>query len=249
MVCCRSVARLGLAAAVIALAGCGAALIPDEEIAALAGTSTAGTGGDLLVLGIFGSGKSVDKADAITLPFGSLTYDYAIDFLEDGMSVEPDGDTWDELTLDGSAELVVDLPNFTADRTLGVCFDVTGFNDSPNDGRVLLGGSTTVTGFATWTNPKTGGSGGYMMDLTKTWTDVDIDDPSETGWTGYPASGTVRLVGTIERHREGPSGSRTGTWEGTLFIAFNGTALVPVEVNGRPYQLDLLTGEVTPSSP
>lgn len=248
MVSWRAIGLLCLTAAALALAGCGAALIPDEEVAGMAGTSTAGPGGDLLVLGIFGSGKSVNKADVITLPFGSLTYDYAFDYLKDGTSVEPDGDTWDELTLDGSAELVVDLPNFSADRTLGVSFDVTGFNDSPNDGRVLLGGSTTVIGFATWTNPKIGDSGGYTMDLTKTWTDVDVDDPSEMGWTGYPASGTVRLVGTIERHREGPSGSRTGAWEGTLFITFNGTALSAQPPDRRGDPVAALTPTRPPSA-
>jgi hypothetical protein len=85
------------------------------------------------------------------------------------------------------------------------------------------------------------------MDLTKTWTDVNMDDPSEPGWTGYPASGTVLLIGSIVRHREGPSGSRTGTWEGTILITFDGDEIIPVEVNGREYLLDLSTGEVTPA--
>jgi hypothetical protein len=244
-----------LAVAAIVLAGCGVATIPDDEIVGLAGTGTVGTGGDLLALSIFGSNGTGPKGFAVdhtvTWPMGSLEYHYTIDYLKEGGAVdEPDAENWDEVILDGSATLIVDLPNLAANHTLTVCFDATEFNEQPpenNDGRIQLDGSSTVTGSANWTNPSNDATASYTMDLTKTWTAVNMDDPSELGWTGYPSEGTVLIVGSIERHRDGPSGAHSGSWEGTILITFDGDEIVPVVVNGREYLLDLSTGKATPA--
>ncbi len=240
------------AAVALALASCGPTAIPDEEVVGLAGAGTAGTGGDLLALRVFGSGAPAPNAfgvsATINVPLlGSLTYDYVIDYLDDDVSVDPAGDTWDEMTLDGSATLIVDIPDFASDTTLTIAYDITGFNDSPNDGRVIVNGSSEVEGSAMWTNPHTDAAASYTMVLTKTWTDVNIDDPSEIPWTGHPSSGTIVMYGFIDRHSDGPSGSRTGTWEGTISITFDGDNDAAVVVNGRSYLLDLSTGEVTPA--
>lgn len=249
--------RMGIiliAAAALALAGCGAVPIPDDEVAGLAGTSTAGTGGDTTALAIFGGGaapKSYGVSSSFSVPgVGSLTYDYTIDYLKADAPVDPDVVTdWDEVTLLGSADLVVDLPNYETNRSLDVSFDATGFHDTPtNDGRVLLNGTSTAAGTATWTNPNTDATAGYTTNLTRTWTDVNIDDPTVSGGTSYPTAGTVVISGSIERHREGPSGVRTGSWSGTITITFDGDWIVPVDVNGADYLLNLLTGEVTPGT-
>jgi hypothetical protein len=242
---------LAAAAAALALAGCGAAPIPDDEIAGMAGTSTVGTGGDMTALAIFGGGaapRSYTVSNSFSVPgVGSLTYDYTIDYLKAAVPVDPSIETgWDEVTLDGSADLVVDLPNYDTNRSLDVSFDATGFHEaSGNDGRVLLNGTSTAAGSATWTNPKNDATAGYTMNLTRTWTGVNIDDPTVGGGISYPTAGTVAISGSIERHREGPSGVRTGSWSGTITITFDGDWIVPVDVNGSPYSLNLLTGEVT----
>ncbi len=237
--------------AALALAGCGAVSIPDDEVAALAGTSTLGTGGDATALAIFGGGaapKGYPVSQAIVVPgVGSLTYEYTIDYRKAAVSVDPAMVTdWDEVTLVGSADLVVDLPNYDTNRSLDVSFDATGFHEaSGNDGRVLLNGTSTAVGTATWVNPKNDATAGYAMDLARTWTNVNLDDPTDFAWSGYPSSGTVVISGSIERHRDGPSGVRTGSWSGTITITFDGDAIVPVDVNGAAYLLNLLTGEVT----
>jgi len=240
----------------LALAGCGAAPIPDDEIAGMVGSSTALAGGDTAALSIFAGGPPTSSAKGFnvstTIDFpgiGSLTYDYAIDYLEDGSSVaDPVSLPWDEVTFDGSAHLVVDLPNYEADRTLDVDFEVTGFDDDPNDGRVVVNGASTAAGTATWTNPTTDATAGYTTDLTKTWTDVKIADPTNPALPFYPISGTIAVAGSIERHHEGPSGYRNGRWSGTVTITFDGDATASVDVNGSSYQLNLVTGEVIPGT-
>jgi len=242
-----------VAMAALALAGCGAAAIPDDEIAGMVGSSTAAMGGDTAALSIFAGGPPTSSAKgftvshSITVPgVGSLTYDYSIDYLEDGSPVaDPASLTWDEVTFDGSAHLVVDLPTYDADRTLDVDFEVTDFHDDPNDGRVVVNGSSTAAGTATWTNPTTDATAGYTMDLTKTWTDVNIADPTNPALPFYPTSGTIVITGSIERHHESPAGYRNGSWSGTVTITFDGDATASVDVNGSLYQLNLLTGVVT----
>lgn len=83
------------------------------------------------------------------------------------------------------------------------------------------------------------------MNLARHWTNVNLDDPTVAGGISYPTAGTLAISGTIERHRDGPSGVRTGSWSGTITITFDGDAIVPVDVNGAAYLLNLLTGEVT----
>jgi hypothetical protein len=41
---------------------------------------------------------------------------------------------------------------------------------------------------------------------------------------------------------------RTGSWSGTITITFDGDGIVPVDVNGVDYLLNLATGEVTSAS-
>lgn len=241
------------ALAALAFAGCGLTPIPDDEVAGLVGTSTTGTGGDATALAIFGGGaapKSYTVSQSIVVTgAGSLTYDYTIDYLKAEVSVDPASVTdWDEVTLVGSADLIVDLPNYDTNRSLDVSFDATGFHDAPDDDRVLLNGTSTAAGTATWTNPKNDATAGYTMDLDRIWTDVNIDDPTDFVWSGYPSSGTVVINGSIERHRDGPSGIRTGSWSGTITITFDGDSIVPVDVNGADYLLNLATGEVTAAS-
>ncbi len=241
---------LAAAVAVLALAGCGAVPIPDDEVAALAGTSTIGTGGDATALAIFGAGAA-PKAYSVSQTYavagvGSLTYEYTIDYLKGDVSVDPAVDIdWDEVTLLGSADLVVDLANYDTNRSLDVDFDATGFHDAVDDDRVLLNGTSTAAGTATWVNPKNDATAGYTMNLARTWTNVNLDDPTDFVWSGYPSSGTVVISGSIERHRDGPSGVRTGSWSGTITITFDGDSIVPVDVNGAAYLLNLVTGEVT----
>ena len=74
---------------------------------------------------------------------------------------------------------------------------------------------------------------------------MNIDDPSVVGGTLYPTAGTVQIAGSIERHRDGPSGVRTGSWSGTILITFDGDTIAAVDVNGSSYLLNLATGEVT----
>jgi hypothetical protein len=251
--------RIGLlvtcaAVAALALAGCGLAPIPDDEVAGMVGATTTGAGGDTTALLIFGGGAapksySVSQSFVVT-GVGSLTYDYTIDYLKADVSVDPASVTdWDEVTLVGSADLVVDLPTYDTNRSLDVSFDATGFHDAPtNDGRILLNGTSTAAGTATWVNPKNDATAGYTMNLTRAWTNVNLDDPTDVVWSGYPSSGTVVISGSIERHRDGPSGVRTGSWSGTITITFDGDAIVPVDVNGVDYLLNLATGEVTSAS-
>ena len=167
-------AVLCVAVAALALAGCGLTPIPDDEVAALAGAGTTGSGGDLAALAIFGGGapKSYGVSQTIMVPgVFSLTYNYSIDYLKADTSVDPEVVTdWDEVTLGGSADLVVTLTNYEANRSLTVDFDATGFHDAGADGRVILNGTNTAAGSATWTNPKTDATAGYTMNLTRTWT-------------------------------------------------------------------------------
>lgn len=241
-----------LAVATLVISGCGVATIPDEEVVGLVATNTAGGSGDALLLCVVATGGSlpqgIDVEGSLDWPsVGNLTYDYSIDYYRGDILVDdPNSEDWDEVTLDGSATLVVDVPALAVSHSLGVTFDATEFNDSPNDGRIVLDGSSTLTGSATWTNPKNGVTAGYELDFTKTWTGVNMDDPTVLGWE-YPSAGTVLLIGSIERYRDGPSGSQNGSWSGSILITFDGDEIVPVVVNGRNYLIDLTTGEVTPA--
>lgn len=244
-----------LAAVAFVLAGCGVATIPDEEVVGLAGSSTAGVSGDSLALCVVATvgdlPQGVDVDGSISWPtVGSLEYAYAIDYLhEDAPVADPNAEDWDEVTLEGSATLVVDVPDLAVNYALGVTFDATEFNDDPNNGRIVLDGSSTLTGSATWTNPHNEVTAGYEMDFEKTWTGVNMDDPSDWVPTGYPTSGTVRLTGSMDRYRDGPSGTHNGSWSGTILITFDddGDNFAAVVVNGRDYLLDLSTGKVTPA--
>ena len=203
----------------------------------------------MTALAIFSGGapKGYGVSQTILVPgVGSLEYNYTIDYISGGTpGQDPQTDLWDEITLVGSAQIIVDLPGYEANHTLAIDFDATGFNDAGDDGRIVLNGQSTVTGSATWTSPRTSATAGYTVNLTKSWNAVDMDDPSELLWSGYPASGTVVISGSIDRYRDGPSGLRTGSWSGTITITFDGDSVVPVDVNGAGYLLNLVTGEVT----
>ena len=108
------------------------------------------------------------------------------------------------------------------------------------DERVTLDGTKHRGRLGHVDQPEHRATAGYTMNLTKTWTDVDHRRSERRwAWTGYPSSGTVQIAGSIERHRDGPSGVRTGSWSGTILITFDGDTTAAVDVNGSPYVLDL----------
>jgi hypothetical protein len=232
------------------LAGCGAPTLPDEDLVGLAGSITAGAGADTLALRVFTAGGDLfqgdDQSGYLDLLVATLDFRYSLDyFLEDSPVADPDTQPWDEVIIEGTAELSAYPPGFLASYELDVRFDATGFHDEPDDGRIVLDGNGSLGGSIEWTDPVDDLTAGYTVDLDKTWTGVGMDDPSDLIWTGVPTSGSVLLIGSIERTGDEASGILPARWEGSILVTFDGDDIVPVSVNGWNYLWNVVTGEVT----
>lgn len=81
----------------------------------------------------------------------------------------------------------------------------------------------------------------YEMAATLRIENVVIPVPRADAW---PTSGSITRTFTGTR----TAANRTATVRRTATVTFNGTALVPLVVNGNRFTLDLATGEITPAS-
>jgi hypothetical protein len=83
----------------------------------------------------------------------------------------------------------------------------------------------------------------YEMSSTSTVTAVLIPVPRAAD--SWPLSGTIERI--VEVDHENPKW--TSTRERTVLITFNGTNLVPIEINGVTYTFDLATRQIVEDTP